>query len=60
MSEAIENISAILLTLRNKLLVIAVVLCTGMVISLQFTGPLITKMKNDLLPEGAKLVYCLL
>ena len=57
MSEAIENLSVILLTLRNKLLVIAAVLFTGIIISFQFTSPLITRMKTDLLPEGAKLVY---
>ncbi|MFZ2499945.1 MAG: Sec-independent protein translocase TatC [Methanosarcina sp.] len=57
MSEAIENLSAILLTLRNKLLVIAAVLFTGIIVSFQFTSPLIERMKNDLLPEGAKLVY---
>ncbi len=57
MSEAIENLSAILVTLRNKLLVIAAVLLTGVVVSFNFTGPLIERMKIDLLPEGAKLVY---
>ncbi len=57
MSEAIENLSAILVTLRNKLLVIAAVLLTGVIVSFQFTGPLIERMKTDLLPEGAKLVY---
>jgi len=57
MSEAIENLSAILVTLRTKLLVIAAVLLTGIIVSFQFTGPLIERMKIDLLPEGAKLVY---
>jgi sec-independent protein translocase protein TatC len=57
MSEAIENLSVILLTLRNKLIVIAAVLFTGIIASFQFTGSLIEIMKNDLLPEGAKLVY---
>ena len=57
MSEAIENLSVILLTLRNKLLVIAGVLITGIILSFQFTGSLIERMKVDLLPEGAKLVY---
>ena len=57
MSEAIENLSIILLALRNKLLVIAAVLFTGIIISFQFTSPLIARMKNDLLPVGAKLVY---
>jgi len=57
MSETIENLSVILLALRKKLLVIATVLCIGVIISLQFTGPLINRMKHDLLPEGAKLVY---
>lgn len=57
MSEAIKNLSMILLALLIKLLVIAVVFCTGIIISLQFTGLLITRMKNDLLSEGAKLVY---
>jgi sec-independent protein translocase protein TatC len=57
MSETIENLSVILLALRKKLFVIATVLCTGVVISLQFTSPLINRMKHDLLPEGAKLVY---
>ncbi len=57
MSEAIENLSAILVTLRTKLLVIIAVLLTGITVSFQFTGPLIERMKTDLLPEGAKLVY---
>ena len=57
MSEAIENLSVILLTLRKKLLVITAVLFTGVMVSFQFTGPLIARMKEDLLPEGAKLVY---
>jgi sec-independent protein translocase protein TatC len=57
MSEAIESLSVILLTLRKKLLIIAAVLFTGIIVSFQFTSPLIERMKIDLLPEGAKLVY---
>lgn len=57
MSEAIENLSVILLTLRKKLTVVATVFLAGIVLSFQFTGPLIERMKEDLLPEGAKLVY---
>ena len=57
MSEAIENLSVILLTLRKKLLVITAILFTGVMVSFQFTGPIIERMKEDLLPEGAKLVY---
>ena len=57
MSEAIENLSVILLALRKKLIVVAAVLFTGVALSFQFTGPLIERMKEDLLPEGAKLVY---
>lgn len=57
MSEAIENLSVILLTLRKKFTVVAAVLFAGVALSFQFTGPLIERMKEDLLPEGAKLVY---
>ncbi len=57
MSEAIENLSVILRTLRNKLLVISGVFLAGIIVSFQFTSPLIKRMKIDLLPEGAKLVY---
>ena len=57
MSEAIENLSVILLTLRRKLAMVAAVLVAGVALSFQFTGPLIERMKEDLLPEGAKLVY---
>lgn len=57
MSEAIESLSAILLTLRKKLILIAAVLFLGVSLSFQITGPLIERMKEDLLPEGAKLVY---
>jgi sec-independent protein translocase protein TatC len=57
MSEAIENLSLILVALRKKLIIITTVLFMGIIISFQFTGPIITRMKNDLLPEGAKLVY---
>jgi len=57
MSEAIENLNVILLALKKKLMVIGTILCIGVIVALQFTSPLITRMKNDLLPEGAKLVY---
>jgi sec-independent protein translocase protein TatC len=57
MSEAIENLSVILLTLRRKLTIVAAVLFIGVGVSFEFTGPLIERMKTDLLPEGAKLVY---
>ena len=57
MSEAIESLSVILLTLRKKLVLIAAVLFSGVALSFQFTGPLIERMKEDLLPEGAKLIY---
>jgi sec-independent protein translocase protein TatC len=57
MSEVLENMSVILLALRNKLLVIGAVLSLGIIISFQFTNLLILRMKNDLLPQGAKLVY---
>ncbi|MDD3042357.1 MAG: Sec-independent protein translocase TatC [Methanosarcinaceae archaeon] len=57
MSEAIENLSVVLLTLRRKLFLIAATLFLGVAVSFQLTGPLIEKIKTDLLPEGAKLVY---
>lgn len=46
-----------MLTLRRKLAVVVAVLFAGVALSFQFTGPLIERMKEDLLPEGAKLVY---
>lgn len=57
MSEAIENLTVVLLTLRKKLFLIAATLLLGVTVSFQLTAPLIEKMKTDLLPEGAKLVY---
>jgi len=57
MSEAIENLSIILLALRKKLVLIITAFFICVFFSFQFTSPIIERMKEDLLPEGAKLVY---
>lgn len=52
-----ENLYGILLTVRKKLVYMAVVFFAGIMISFQFSGALIERMKNDLLPEGALVIY---
>lgn len=47
----------ILLAVRQKIIYIALVFFAGMMISFQFSGILIERMKNDLLPEGALIIY---
>lgn len=43
--------------MRKKLYLFIIVFFTTFSVSFQFTNPLIRKIKEELLPEGAKLVY---
>jgi len=53
----IEDISAIASLLRKKLFLFIFIFFTAFMISFQLAGSVISTIKEDLLPEGAKLVY---
>jgi sec-independent protein translocase protein TatC len=52
-----EDFSTIAASLRRKLVVLMLIFFTAFMISFQLAGTLISTIKGDLLPEGAKLVY---
>jgi len=52
-----EDMNIIAAEMRKKLYLFIIVLFTTFSVSFQFTNPLIRKIKEELLPEGAKLVY---
>ena len=52
-----EDLSTIVNEIKKKIVYIGLAFLLSVTISLQFTGPLIERMKSDLLPEGAKIVY---
>jgi len=52
-----EDLSTIVIEIKNKIVYIGLAFLLSVTVSLQFTGPLIERMKSDLLPEGAKIVY---
>ncbi|MBW6470137.1 MAG: twin-arginine translocase subunit TatC [Methanosarcinaceae archaeon] len=57
MSSSMEDLSTIVIEIKNKIVYIGLAFLLSVTVSLQFTGPLIERMKSDLLPEGAKIVY---
>ncbi len=57
MSGAIEELSAILIAIRKKIFYILFVFFAATMFLFQFSDSLISWMKRDLLPEGAKIVY---
>ncbi|MDO9518575.1 MAG: twin-arginine translocase subunit TatC [Methanosarcinaceae archaeon] len=57
MSSSMEDLSTIVNEIKKKIVYIGLAFLLSTTVSLQFTGPLIERMKNDLLPEGAKIVY---
>lgn len=52
-----EDIYVIAASLRKKLYFLVLLFFATFMLSFQVTGSLISKVKEDLLPEGAKLVY---
>lgn len=57
MSSSMENLSTIVIEIKKRIVYIGLAFLLSITVSLQFAGPLIERMKNDLLPEGAKIVY---
>ncbi|MCL7410426.1 MAG: twin-arginine translocase subunit TatC [Methanosarcinaceae archaeon] len=57
MSSSMEDLSTIVIEIKKKIVYIGLAFLLSVTVSLQFTGPLIERMKSDLLPEGAKIVY---
>ena len=57
MSSGMEDLSTIIMEIKKKIVYIGLTFLLGTTIALQFVGPLIERMKSDLLPEGAKIVY---
>ena len=57
MSSSMEDLSTIFTEIKKKIVYIGLTFLFGTTLALQFVGPLIERMKNDLLPEGAKIVY---
>ena len=57
MSNSMEDLSTIVNEVKKKIVYIGLAFLLSTTVSLQFTGPLIERMKSDLLPQGAKIVY---
>ncbi|WP_288068072.1 twin-arginine translocase subunit TatC [Methanolobus sp.] len=57
MNSFMEDISVVIVSLRKKLALLFSVFFVLFMISFQFAGLIISTIKDDLLPEGAKLVY---
>jgi len=57
MQNAMVGLSTVLNMLKKKIIYIMIVLFSVTSISFQLVGPLILRMKNDLMPEGANIVY---
>lgn len=57
MQDAMVGLSTVLNMLKKKILYIMIVLISITSISFQLVGPLILRIKNDLIPEGANIVY---
>ena len=57
MSSGMEDLSTIIMEIKKKIVYIGLTFLLGTTIALQFVGPLIERIKSDLLPEGAKIVY---
>ena len=55
--EDLSTVSTIITEIKKKIVYIGLTFLFGTTLAFQFTGPLIERMKNDLLPEGAKIVY---
>lgn len=57
MTSYTEDMNIIAAEMRKKLYLFIIVFFTTFSVSFQFANPLIRTIKEDLLPEGAKLVY---
>jgi sec-independent protein translocase protein TatC len=52
-----EDIGVVIVSLKKKLAIFLSLFFVAFMVSFQFAGLLISTIKDDLLPEGAKLVY---
>ncbi|UGV41722.1 preprotein translocase subunit TatC [Methanococcoides orientis] len=57
MVEHMEELNLVLSELRKKLAYIVVLFLTGATVSFPFTGYIIERIRSDLLPDGASIVY---
>ncbi|MCD4845209.1 MAG: twin-arginine translocase subunit TatC [Methanosarcinales archaeon] len=54
---AYEDLSIVLVTLRKKLIILALILILGIFVSFPLTGRLINNINNNVLPEGASVIF---
>ncbi|MFV9629897.1 MAG: twin-arginine translocase subunit TatC [Methanosarcinales archaeon] len=54
---AYEDLSIVLITLRKKFIIFALILIFGIFVSFPFTGRLINNINNNVLPEGASVIF---
>lgn len=57
MASITEELGYMLVAIRKKLIRITIVALVGFIGSFEFLDPLLVKIKEDLLPEGATLIY---
>lgn len=57
MASISEELGYILVAIKKKIMLIVAVIFAGFIISFQFLDPVLLKIKEDLLPEGAILIY---
>lgn len=57
MNSYMEDIGVVIVSLKKKLAIFLSLFFVAFMVSFQFAGLLISTIKDDLLPEGAKLVY---
>jgi sec-independent protein translocase protein TatC len=57
MASISEELGYITVAIKKKLIIILAVLLSGFFVSFQFLDPVLERMKQDLLPEGATLIY---
>lgn len=53
----VPEISSLIIVLRKKIAALGVIFLIGFMLAFHFTASMIEKIKTDLLPEGAQLVY---
>jgi sec-independent protein translocase protein TatC len=57
MASIYEEFAYIIASLKRKIMLISAVIIAGFCVSYPLLDPLIVKIKEDLLPEGVKLIY---
>jgi len=57
MTYGYEDLSIVLVTLRKKLIILALILIFGIFVSFPFTGRLINDINNNVLPKGASVIF---